>query len=83
MNAPLSPKWAPSRNQQAAQWWARFLTRYLIGCGGLAWEILVDKGKNATLIMVCGGLIGLPDVLGYRSFVKAQAQTELEDREDT
>lgn len=75
MRAP----WKPTGPSDGLQRWARFVTRYLIGVGGLIYETLIDHLHNPTALVVFGGLIGLPDVIGYRQMVKTQARAELED----
>lgn len=68
--------WRPSNRQLTAQWWARFFLRYLIGGGGLIWEILVDRLTHPEALVVFGGLAGIPDVLGYRAVIKREAERE-------
>ncbi len=58
--------------------WLALLTR-LVATGGLVYEILVDHLANPTALVVFGGLVGLPDVLGYRSAVRQQIEREKAD----
>lgn len=76
----MSP-WKPSDTQEGLQWWARFTLRYLIGGGGLVWCVAVDKLKNPTALVIFGGIAGIPDVLGYRAAVKAQAEEAQRERD--
>jgi hypothetical protein len=65
--------------QRTLSGWLALLTR-AVGVVGLLYEILVDKLRNPTALVVFGGLSGLPDVLGYRASVKQEVERE-KDRE--
>lgn len=63
--------------------------RYVVGGGGIAWELLVDGGKNPLVLLVAAMLATSTDVLGVvRGLVnqaKAEQRTleELIDEEQT
>lgn len=61
--------------QRTLNVWLAFLTR-ILGFIGLVYELFVDKLHNPTALVVFGGLLGLPDVLGYRASVKKELEEE-------
>jgi hypothetical protein len=65
--------------QRTLSGWLALLIR-LIAAFGLLWEIVGDRLRNPTALVVFGGLAGLPDVLGYRATVKQEVERE-QDKE--
>lgn len=59
-------RWQPSRREQHLKWWAQQVLCYVVGGGGLIYEVLVDHLRNPTALVVFGGIAGVPEVLGYR-----------------
>lgn len=57
--------------------WLTLIIR-VVAVAGLLYEILADHLHNPTAIVVFGGLAGLPDVLSYRSTVRAEIKREEE-----
>lgn len=70
--------WSPPWQAQATEWWLKQIMRFGIGGGGLVYEVLIDKLRNPTALVIFGGLAGLPDVIGYRAEVKKQVKAEQE-----
>lgn len=72
------PSWQPSRREQRAEWYLRLTMRYVVGGGGLIWEIAIDRLHNTLALLVFGALGTSTDVIQYgRSLIK-QANQEKE-----
>lgn len=72
----LPPEWRPSRREQRTEWYMRQFMRYVIGGGGLVWEVAVDKLHNTLALVVFGALGTSTDVISFgRSLIK-QAREE-------
>lgn len=52
------------------------LMRYVVGGGGIAWELLVDRGKNPLVLLIAAMLATSTDVLGIVRGLIAQAKME-------
>lgn len=74
----LPPMWQPSRREQRAEWYLRQFTRYVIGGGGLIWEVAVDKLHNTLALLVFGALGTSTDVISYGRSLIRQAKEEHE-----
>lgn len=72
-------QWRPSRTEQHLRWWAQQLLCYVVGGGGLIYEVLVDHLKNPTALVVFGGIAGVPEVLGYRRDARRREREDSED----
>lgn len=59
--------------QRTVSGWLALATR-AVATGGLIYEVLVDKLRNPTALVVFGGLAGMPDVLNYRERERDRAQ---------
>ncbi len=57
---------------RSASVWLNLLTR-LVAIGGLIYEVLADKLRNPTALVVFGGLAGMPDILNYREREKERS----------
>jgi hypothetical protein len=62
-------------SRKAVDEWGQSITKY-VGIAGLLYELLVDKLRNPTALVIFGGLAGLPNVLGYREAVKQSIERE-------
>jgi len=50
----------------------------IIGYLGLIYEVVVDKLRTPTALIIFGGLAGLPDVLGFRQSMRVQIEQEID-----
>lgn len=68
--------WEPSRREQHAEWYLRLFMRYVIGGGGLVWEVAFDKLHNTLALIVFGALGTSTDVIRYGRSLVDQAKAE-------
>lgn len=67
--------WSPSRREQRAEWYLRQTMRYVVGGGGLIWEVAFDKLHNTLALVVFGALGTSTDVISYgRSLIRTANQ---------
>jgi hypothetical protein len=73
------PPWTPSRREQRLVWYGQMLMRYVIGGGGLVWELVIDQLHNSVALLVFGALATSTDVfLFVRTLIK-QARGDIPD----
>ena len=82
MNGPEPPKWYPSRRQMVFEWYARFLMRYIVGPGVIAWELAADHGKNLAVLLVGAMLASSTDVVNIVRGLIAQARFEKKELDE-
>ena len=57
-------------------WWLDVLMKYVVGGGGLVWELLIDRLQNAVALIVFGALATSTDVIRYVRTLVEQAREE-------
>ena len=69
-------RWRPSRAEQRILWYLQVLMRYVIGGGGLIYELLIDRLHDQLALVVFGLLATSMDVFGYVAALVKQARQE-------
>ena len=70
------PPWKPSRREQHLLWWLQLLMRYVVGGGGLIWELTVDRLSDPVALLVFGALATSTDVFRFAKGLIAQAKAD-------
>ncbi len=70
------PPWKPSRGEQRALFYLQMLMRYVIGGGGLVWELTVDKLHNSIALLVFGALATSTDMIFFARTLIRQARND-------
>lgn len=78
MSTPKRSSKPASRRQQAVDYYLRSFMRYVVGGGGLIWEVLIDKLHNSLAIIVFGALATSTDMVTLIKDLVVQAKTEKE-----
>jgi len=68
--------WTPSPREQRLLWWLQMLLRFVVGGGGIVWELLVDSGRNPLVLLTCAVLASSLDVFKFVKQVLQQARSE-------
>ncbi len=74
----MTESWTPSSREQRFVWYAQMTMRYLVGGGGLVWEVTVDQLRTPLALVVFGALSSSADIF---TFVRAVIKTAHGERE--
>ncbi len=74
--------WYPSPREQAWDWRARRVMRYVVGPATIGWELIADKGHNLVVLLVGAMLATSTDVIGVVRALIAQGKMEEKTLDD-